>query len=85
MTRVSLSSCPLHQQHELLTKLTFVTNNQTVGKTLAYTTVTFRNQKGELCARGSHTKYVANAWKSQNGTELFTPPEGAVIAEDDVE
>ncbi|KAK3342706.1 HotDog domain-containing protein [Neurospora tetraspora] len=56
-----------------------------IGKTLAYTTVTFRNQKGELCARGSHTKYVTQAWNSQNGAELFTPPEGAAIAEDDVE
>ena len=28
----------------------------TVGKTLAYTTVTFRDEKGELTARGSHTK-----------------------------
>ncbi|KAK3381740.1 HotDog domain-containing protein [Podospora didyma] len=27
-----------------------------IGKTLAFTTVTFRNQKGELTARGSHTK-----------------------------
>lgn len=29
-----------------------------VGKTLAYTTVTFYNAKGQLAARGSHTKYV---------------------------
>jgi len=27
-----------------------------VGKTLAFTTVTFRNSEGELAARGSHTK-----------------------------
>jgi hypothetical protein len=27
-----------------------------VGKTLAYTTVTFYNDKGEMTARGSHTK-----------------------------
>ncbi|PHH81380.1 hypothetical protein CDD82_907 [Ophiocordyceps australis] len=30
-----------------------------IGKTLAYTTVTFTNSKGQLAARGSHTKYVA--------------------------
>ncbi|KAF7561624.1 hypothetical protein G7046_g2497 [Stylonectria norvegica] len=29
-----------------------------IGKTLAYTTVTFTNGKGQLAARGSHTKYV---------------------------
>ncbi|KAG6031989.1 hypothetical protein E4U41_007350 [Claviceps citrina] len=29
-----------------------------IGKTLAYTTVTFTNCTGELAARGSHTKYV---------------------------
>ncbi|KAL6865656.1 hypothetical protein ACO1O0_001751 [Amphichorda felina] len=27
-----------------------------IGKTLAYTTVTFTNSKGQLAARGSHTK-----------------------------
>ncbi|CAF3487283.1 unnamed protein product [Fusarium graminearum] len=30
-----------------------------IGKTLAYTQVTFTNSKGQLAARGSHTKYVA--------------------------
>ncbi|KID78240.1 Thioesterase superfamily, partial [Metarhizium brunneum ARSEF 3297] len=30
-----------------------------IGKTLAFTTVTFTNGKGQLAARGSHTKYVA--------------------------
>ncbi|KAH8176878.1 thioesterase superfamily protein [Sarocladium implicatum] len=29
-----------------------------IGKTLAFTTVTFTNAKGQLAARGSHTKYV---------------------------
>ncbi|KAG8355777.1 hypothetical protein FVEN_g6571 [Fusarium venenatum] len=29
-----------------------------IGKTLAYTQVTFTNSKGQLAARGSHTKYV---------------------------
>lgn len=31
-------------------------NCSTVGKTLAFTTVTFTNGKGQLAARGSHTK-----------------------------
>ncbi|RHZ60589.1 PaaI family thioesterase [Aspergillus thermomutatus] len=35
----------------------------TVGKTLAYTNIKFMNSKGEVFARGSHTKYVALAWK----------------------
>ncbi|KAK5654693.1 hypothetical protein OQA88_7017 [Cercophora sp. LCS_1] len=50
-----------------------------IGKTLAFTTVTFRNAKGELAARGSHTKYVTQAWQ---GSEPFTPPEGAEIADE---
>ncbi|KAI7762370.1 hypothetical protein ACKAV7_009456 [Fusarium commune] len=29
-----------------------------IGKTLAFTQVTFTNSKGQLAARGSHTKYV---------------------------
>ncbi|CCC06706.1 hypothetical protein SMACR_00732 [Sordaria macrospora] len=53
-----------------------------IGKTLAYTTVTFRNQKGELCARGSHTKFVTHAWNAQGGSELFTVPEGGAVADE---
>ncbi|KAI1821455.1 Thioesterase/thiol ester dehydrase-isomerase [Xylaria intraflava] len=52
-----------------------------IGKTLAYTTVTFRNSKGELAARGSHTKYVAQAVKAQENNP-FVPPEGAKIADE---
>ncbi|PLN80291.1 esterase [Aspergillus taichungensis] len=33
------------------------------GKTLAFTSINFRNGKGEIVARGSHTKYIALAWK----------------------
>ncbi|KAI1198853.1 Thioesterase/thiol ester dehydrase-isomerase [Nemania serpens] len=51
-----------------------------IGKTLAYTSVTFRNSKGELAARGSHTKYVTQAVKAQESH--FTPPEGAEIADE---
>ncbi|KAK3936559.1 Thioesterase/thiol ester dehydrase-isomerase [Diplogelasinospora grovesii] len=47
-----------------------------IGKTLAYTMVTFKNAKGELAARGSHTKYVAQAWGQ---SPAYTPPEGAEI------
>ncbi|CAI4213449.1 unnamed protein product [Parascedosporium putredinis] len=39
-----------------------------IGKTLAYTMVQFWNSKGELAARGSHTKYV-------NGTVTPEKPE----------
>ncbi|KAI1076916.1 Thioesterase/thiol ester dehydrase-isomerase [Whalleya microplaca] len=53
------------------------------GKTLAFTSVTFKNAQGVLAARGSHTKYVAHAWKSQQPREPFTPPEGAELAEDE--
>ncbi|KAK7975601.1 Extradiol ring-cleavage dioxygenase- class III enzyme- subunit B [Apiospora arundinis] len=51
-----------------------------VGKTLAYTSIIFKNAKGELAARGSHTKYVTQAWKSQTG-EPFTAPEGTEVEE----
>jgi hypothetical protein len=34
------------------------TDRFTVGKTLAYTSIQFINTKGEIAARGSHTKYV---------------------------
>lgn len=37
-----------------------------VGKTLAFTSINFSNAKGEVFARGSHTKYVALAWKDPN-------------------
>jgi acyl-coenzyme A thioesterase 13 len=33
------------------------------GKTLAYTNIKFMNSNGEVFARGSHTKYIALAWK----------------------
>jgi hypothetical protein len=41
-------------------------NIHVVGKTLAYTSINFSNSKGEVFARGSHTKYVALAWKDAN-------------------
>ena len=45
-----------------------------VGKTLAYTSIKFTNVRDELVARGSHTKYVALAWKDpQNITDELSP------------
>ncbi|CAF9919234.1 MAG: hypothetical protein HETSPECPRED_003981, partial [Heterodermia speciosa] len=44
------------------------------GKTLAYTSVRFTNKHNELVARGSHTKYVALAWKDEsNITDELSP------------
>lgn len=43
-----------------------LTNARSVGKTLAFTSINFSNSKGEVFARGSHTKYVALAWKDPN-------------------
>ncbi|RDL41888.1 Acyl-coenzyme A thioesteras-like protein 13 [Venustampulla echinocandica] len=44
------------------------------GKSLAYTSISFTNSKGEIAARGSHTKYVALAWKHpQNIVEELSP------------
>ncbi|CAN9080954.1 unnamed protein product [Alternaria alternata] len=47
------------------------------GKTLAFTSIVFSNNKGEVFARGSHTKYVALAWKDPNNIveELSPKPE----------
>ncbi|RMZ84390.1 hypothetical protein DV738_g633, partial [Chaetothyriales sp. CBS 135597] len=44
------------------------------GKTLAFTSVSFFNGKDELVARGSHTKFVAQAWKDErNRTDELRP------------
>ncbi|KAM3077642.1 hypothetical protein ACMFMG_006971 [Clarireedia jacksonii] len=44
------------------------------GKTLAYTSIHFTNAKGEIAARGSHTKYIALAWKDpHNIVEELSP------------
>jgi len=44
------------------------------GKTLAYTSIRFTNDKNELVARGSHTKYVSFAWKDPNNiTDELSP------------
>ncbi|KAJ5225204.1 Thioesterase superfamily [Penicillium chermesinum] len=36
------------------------------GKTLAFTNILFTNPKGDVVARGSHTKYVTLAWRDPN-------------------
>ncbi|KAL2048682.1 hypothetical protein N7G274_000594 [Stereocaulon virgatum] len=44
------------------------------GKTLAYTSITFYNGKDQLVARGSHTKFVALAWKDEkNSVDELSP------------
>lgn len=57
------------------------TNRDTVGKTLAFTSVKFINKDNEIVARGSHTKYVSFAWKDEkNITDELKPevPESKV-------
>jgi acyl-coenzyme A thioesterase 13 len=49
-----------------------------IGKTLAYTTVTFWDNKRNIVARGSHTKFVAQAVAASTP---FVAPEGAPIYE----
>ncbi|KAI0203664.1 Thioesterase/thiol ester dehydrase-isomerase [Astrocystis sublimbata] len=61
-------------------KLTGTAVCDRIGKTLAYTSVTFRNQKDEVSALGRHTKFVTLAAKAQE--EPFVPPKDAFIAED---
>jgi acyl-coenzyme A thioesterase 13 len=37
-----------------------------VGKTMAFTSIQFKNDKDQVFARGSHTKYIALAHKDPN-------------------
>lgn len=47
------------------------------GKTLAFTSIRFLNGRDELVAKGSHTKYVALAWKDENNiVEELSPRKG---------
>ena len=51
-----------------------VTDSNEVGKTLAYTSVKFINKDDQIVARGSHTKFVAFAWKGEgNITDQLKP------------
>ncbi|KAF2665663.1 esterase [Microthyrium microscopicum] len=46
------------------------------GKTLAYTSIQFMNEKGQIFARGSHTKYIAMGWKDpKNIVDQLSPRE----------
>ncbi|KIW88984.1 uncharacterized protein Z519_10468 [Cladophialophora bantiana CBS 173.52] len=45
------------------------------GKTLAYTSVKFMNKNNEIVARGSHTKFVALAWKDERNITGELEPE----------
>ncbi|KAF2712623.1 acyl-coenzyme A thioesteras-like protein 13 [Pleomassaria siparia CBS 279.74] len=46
------------------------------GKTMAFTSINFMNERNQLFARGSHTKYIALAWKDpKNITEELKPTE----------
>jgi len=47
------------------------------GKTLAFTSIQFMNSKGDIFARGSHTKYVALAWKDPNNIVDELSPKSA--------
>jgi acyl-coenzyme A thioesterase 13 len=50
-------------------------NQSTVGKTLAYTSVHFVNKNDEIVARGSHTKFVAFAYKDEKNITSELKPE----------
>jgi acyl-coenzyme A thioesterase 13 len=50
------------------------TDSIVVGKTMAFTSIQFKNSQGEVFARGSHTKFIALAWKDpKNITEELKP------------
>jgi hypothetical protein len=46
-----------------------------VGKTLAYTSATFTNSKGEIAARGSHTKSVFDTTQATVKEIWLTSPQ----------
>lgn len=65
----------------VLVSLLPIADSDTVGKTLAFTSVKFINKDNEIVARGSHTKYVSFAWKDEkNITDELKPevPESKV-------
>lgn len=51
-------------------RLTKRLNAMEVGKTLAFTNISFWNEKDELVARGSHTKFVNTLTYPHNCTEM---------------
>ena len=55
--------------------LTGRTDENTVGKTLAFTSVHFINKNDEIVARGSHTKFVAIAQKDEKNITSELKPE----------
>jgi hypothetical protein len=55
--------------------LSLPADQNTVGKTLAYTSVHFINKNNEIVARGSHTKFVAFAYKDEKNITAELKPE----------
>ncbi|KAJ2906664.1 putative thioesterase superfamily protein [Zalerion maritima] len=51
------------------------------GKVLAYTRVSFHNEKGQLAARGSHTKFIAKAQQE----DLYGLDESMAVPEEPLE
>ena len=59
----------------IMWNLTGRTDENTVGKTLAFTSVHFINKNDEIVARGSHTKFVAIAQKDEKNITSELKPE----------
>jgi len=55
---VKCDKCMLYPRNLSLRKQE--ADHRAVGKTLAYTSIQFTNSKGEIAARGSHTKLVTS-------------------------
>lgn len=63
-----------YPHHRTLPRMIPKLTSGIVGKTLAFTSIRFMNSKDEVFARGSHTKYIALAWKDpHNIVEELTP------------
>jgi hypothetical protein len=65
-----LALCDKSEAHSLFVGLLLLTHT-TVGKSLAYTTVSLRNGGGDLVARGSHTKYAPSPFPGAATTDTL--------------
>ncbi|KAL1881317.1 hypothetical protein Daus18300_001170 [Diaporthe australafricana] len=62
-------------------KIRVIAECEKMGKTLAYTHMKFFNGKGDLVARGSHTKFIEKARKDQE--TLYAFPSWARLKDDE--
>jgi acyl-coenzyme A thioesterase 13 len=71
---VTCDKCMLPSPFPLIVYTWVFDQCNVVGKTMAFTSIQFKNDKDQVFARGSHTKYIALAQKDpKNIVEELTP------------